>query len=87
MERAARRVLVILGALLYVASGWLYLGAGLVVPAMVAPLLWAIWLTGAWFIGRAVRRWSLWTLAGAPSAVAFWAGFVSIGEWLFGWTA
>ena len=80
-------MLVILGVLLYVVSGWLYLAAGLLVPAMVAPLLWAIWLAGAWLLGRQVRQWSLWTLAWAPAAVLFWAAFISVGGWLFGWTA
>ena len=87
MQQVAKRTLVILGALLYLGTGWLYLGAGLLVPAMVTPLLWAIWLAGVWLIGRQVREWSLWTLAGAPAAVLIWIGFISIGDWLFGWTA
>ncbi len=87
MRTALTRAGVVFGLLAYLASGWLYLGAGLVVPGAVAPLLWAVWLAGMWAVGRLVRHRSLWTLAAGPAAVLFWIGFVSLGEWLFGWTA
>ncbi len=87
MHQKAQRTLVILGALLYVGSGWLYAAAGLLIPWAVVPVLWAVWLGGMWAVGRLVRAWSPWTLAAGPIAVLFWMAFVSLGEWIFGWTA
>lgn len=87
MRDVLSRAAVVIGLLGYLASGWLYLGAGLVVPVGAVPFLWAIWLAGVWVVGRLVRQRSPWTLATGPAAVLVWAGFVSLGEWLFGWTA
>ncbi len=75
------------GLLGYLASGILYLGAGLVMPFGMVPLMWAIWLAGAWAAARVAKERSLWVLASGPAAVLLWMGIASVGEWLFGWTA
>lgn len=81
-----QRVGVILGVVVYVATGFLYLTSGLVVPGWPLVVLWLIWLVGMWYVARLVARWSWWTLATGPAAVLFWVTYLSAGEAWFGWT-
>jgi hypothetical protein len=83
----ARRVLVGLGLLGYLATGLVYLAAGLVVPGPWYFLLVALWLVGLWFVAVHTARWSWWVVAAGPAALFFWWAYVSLGEWLLGWTA
>ncbi len=80
-----QRVAVIVGLLLFVATGFLYLTSGLVVPMPWLGILWAIWLVGMWASARLTARWSWWIFAAAPAALLFWFAYVSLGEVLFGW--
>lgn len=82
-----RRVLVALGLLAYIATGFLYLVSGLVVPLGWLVLLLAIWLAGLWITTLQVARWSWWALAGAPIALVVWWAYVTLGGALLGWTA
>lgn len=82
-----RRVVVIAGLLAYLATGFLYLTSGLVVPGWGLIVLWAVWLAAMWLVARLVARWSWWVLAAAPAALVFWWLYLLVGESLFGWTA
>lgn len=82
-----RKTAVILGVVLFVATGFFYLTSGLVVPLPGLAVLWAVWLRGAWAVARLVARWSWWVLAAAPAAALFWVAFLWFGETVFGWRA
>lgn len=75
------------GLIGYLASGILFFTAGIVVPFAMVPLMWAIWLAGVWGVVQVARMRSLWVLASGPLAVLVWFTVVSVGGWLFGWTA
>lgn len=81
----AQRVLVIVGLLIYLATGFIYLTSGLVVPGLALFLLWFVWLVGIGVVARMVARWSLWVLAAGPVAMVFWWLYLMVGEALFGW--
>lgn len=76
-----------LGAVAYGASGALYLVSGLVVPFPWLVGLWVVWLAGLVGVAVLALRRPVWSLVGLPAAVAFWYLYVSVGEWLLGWTA
>lgn len=82
-----RRVGVILGLVAYLASGFLYLTSGLVVPGFALVVLWLVWLGGMWWVARMVAVWSWWVLAAGPAALTFWLLYLWFGERVFGWTA
>lgn len=82
-----RRVVIALGLIAYIATGFLYLVSGLVVPLGWLILLLAIWLAGLWLTTLQVARWSWWALAGAPVALVVWWVYVTLGGALLGWTA
>lgn len=84
---AGRRALVILGLLGYIATGFLYLISGLVIPIGFLILLLAFWLVGLWITATYVARWSWWVLASGPLALVFWWGYVTLGDVFLGWTA
>lgn len=81
-----RRVGVVLGLVAFLATGFLYLTSGLVVPGGGLIVLWLVWLAGMWGVARMVTGWSLWVLAAAPAALAFWGAYLWFGETVFGWT-
>lgn len=83
----SRRVAVVLGLAAYLATGFLYLTSGLVVPGGALVVLWVVWLVGVWAVARLMVGWSWWVLAAAPAAVAFWWAYLLAGEGLLGWTA
>jgi hypothetical protein len=76
-----------MGVVGYLMSGILYFTSGIVVPFGVVPLMWAIWMAGVWGVVQVARMRSLWVLASGPAAVLLWYLIVSLGGWLFGWTA
>ncbi len=78
---------VILGLVAFLATGFLYLTSGLVVPGVGLLVLWLAWLAGMWWVARKVADWSWWVLAAAPAALAFWWLHLWFGEAVFGWTA
>lgn len=77
----------ILGIVLYVPSAYLYLAAGLMVPGIGLLVLWACWIVGLVLVVKTARSRPALSLIGLPAAVAFWAGYVSAGSAIFGWTA
>ena len=76
----------VLGFVLLVPVGLLYLASGLVVPQ---PWLTALWAVGAGVVAYAVRnrRRPGLVLAAPVVAVLVWVGAVSLGEALLDWTA
>ena len=82
-----RRVAVIVGLLAFLASGFIYVTSGLVVPHPWLVLLWVIWLIGMAVVARLTARWSWWVLAAAPAAMAFWFIYLMAGEAFLGWRA
>lgn len=82
-----RMIAVILGVLLYVAAGFFYFAAGLIIPGVGLLILWALWIVGLIFTFRLARRWSWWTLAAGPAALLFLAAYAAVGAELFDWTA
>ena len=77
----------ILGIVLYLATGFLYLAGGLVVPAPWLLLLWAIWVAGLYLLVIVFRSRRVWTPLVAVGAAVFWWLFLTIGENVFDWTA
>jgi len=77
----------VIGMVLYVVVGWLYLGSGLVVDSPWYVLLWAVWIAGLFVLGRVFKRRPVWTPVVPVAALALWVAFVQLGSWLFGWTA
>jgi hypothetical protein len=71
---------------LYLAAGFPFLAAGLVVPFPWLILLWLVYLAGLIWAVTMLRRRPLLVLLFAPAAVAFWFLFVSAGERFLGWT-
>lgn len=77
----------VIGMVLYVIVGWLYLGSGLVMPSPWFYLMWVVWLAGLWVIARVFKRSPAWTLAVPAGAAAFWFLVLMLGDALLGWTA
>jgi hypothetical protein len=77
----------VIGALLYLAVGWIYLGSGLVMPYPWVYGMWAIWIAGLFVLIRVFERSQMWTSAVPIVAVVIWVVLVQLGSWLFGWTA
>ena len=72
---------------LYLATGFLYLTSGLVVPFPWLIILWLIWLAGIYLLVKNYQTRRAWTPLLAVLALAFWWLYISMGETLFGWTA
>lgn len=77
----------IVGLLLYVAAGYVYMVSGLAVPIPWLVVLWLVWAGGLVILVRVWRRRRAWTPVVALAAFAFWAAYLSAGSALFGWTA
>ena len=83
-----RNVLVVLGVVAYLAvGGFPYLFSGLLAPPAGVAFLMVGWALGLVATLLLARRRSLWVLAAAPLAIAFWCATLTAGEYLFGWTA
>lgn len=74
------------GYLLLLPVGFFYLASGLVVPTLMIPVMWIIWLA---FVGVAIwQRSRPWVVLATPFAAALaWAAIVSAGDAFLGWTA
>ncbi len=84
----ARRILGLVGLVLYVATGvFPYAASGLVAPLWGIAVLYVGWLLGLWLTIRLYQRRSAWALAMPIAALAFWWVVLTIGESVFGWTA
>jgi len=77
----------VLGLVLYLATGFLYISSGLVVPGVWLILIWVIWLAGIYLLVRVFQTARAWTPLVAVGAVAFWWIYVSLGEYFLDWTA
>ena len=82
----AGTVATVVGFLLLVPVGILYLVSGLVVPLPWTALLWVLGLAFAAYAVVSRRRPGV-VLAVPVVAVVAWVAIVSAGEALFGWTA
>lgn len=80
-------VLGVIGLTLYLATGFLYLTSGLVVPFPWLIALWLIWVTGIYPLVRTFQRRRAWTPLVALAAVAFWWIYLALGGALLDWTA
>ncbi|HJQ77722.1 MAG TPA: hypothetical protein VJ948_10755 [Acidimicrobiia bacterium] len=83
----AATVIGVLGLVLYLATGFLYLTSGLVVPFPWLMILWLVWLAGIYPLVRIFQRRRAWTPLLAVAALAFWWIYLALGESLLGWTA
>jgi hypothetical protein len=81
------RVAAAVGIVAHVATVFLYLASGLVAPLAGILFLfagWALLLYGAVRL-RTTRQWLV--LATPVASIAFWAGVLTFGDWVLGWTA
>lgn len=87
MSEVLKTAVGVVGALLYLLTGWLYLASGLVVPQPWYWLFVAAWLGGWWVIVRVFRDRRMLTPLVAVAAIVLWVVVVQLGGWLLGWTA
>lgn len=85
--KSSERALGVLGIVMYLAAGFLYLAAGLVVPGPWYVVMWAVWITGWVMVARVYKTRRPWTPAVAVVAVGVWVLIVGLGGLLLGWTA
>ncbi|MDH3538687.1 MAG: hypothetical protein OEP52_01720 [Acidimicrobiia bacterium] len=76
-----------IGILLYLLVGILYLGSGLVMPYPWAFGMWVLWIGGLIMLIRVFQDHRAWTPLGPVGAVILWVVIVQLGAWLFNWTA
>jgi hypothetical protein len=77
----------VVGIVLYVATGFVYVTSGLVVPAPWLFPLWGIWLVGLYLLIRVFRNRRAWTPLVAVGAAAVWWLYVTLGGLILDWTA
>jgi hypothetical protein len=80
-------VLGLVGILLYLLVGVLYLGSGLVMPYPWVFGMWALWIGGLIVLLRLFQGSRPWTPLVAAGALILWVVIVQLGSWLFNWTA
>ncbi len=76
-----------LGAVLFVATGFFYLAAGLLAPLWAVAVLWVVWIALGILL---VRRWrgSLQGIMLIPAAaILFWLAVMWLGDKFLDWTA
>ena len=77
----------VVGIVLYLLVGFVYLTSGLVVPYPWLLVLWGLWVAGLYLLFIVFRERRVWTPAVAAGAAAVWWIFLAVGESLLGWTA
>ena len=77
----------VVGIVLYVATGFVYLTSGLVVPAPWLFPLWGVWLVGLYVLIRVFGNRREWTPLVAVAAAAVWWLYVTLGGLFLDWTA
>ena len=77
----------VIGIVLYLAVGFIFLVSGLVVPMPWLAVLWAVWAGGCYPLIRVFQTRRAWTPLVAVAAGLFWWGYLSLGSALFDWTA
>jgi hypothetical protein len=87
VRETAATVSGIIGIVLYVAVGFVYLTSGLVVPYPWLLVLWAVWAAGIYALVTVFRARRVWTPAVPLAAALFWWVFLTVGENMLGWTA
>lgn len=80
-------VLGVVGFLLYLLVGVLYVASGLVMPYPWVFGMWALWIGGFIVLYRTFQDSRLWTPVVAVGALILWVVIVQLGSWLFDWTA
>lgn len=81
-------VLAVSGVVAYLLVGAVpYAVSGLVVPGAALVVLLSLWTAGLGGLFVVVRSKPRLTPLAPVAALVFWLAFVSIGSWLFGWTA
>ena len=86
-NQTAATITGVIGIILYVAIGLVYLTSGLVVPYPWLLVLWGVWVAGIYALVTVFRERRVWTPLVAVGAAAFWWVFLTVGENLLGWTA
>lgn len=82
----AATALGVLGIVLYLGVGFIFLTSGLVVPFPWLAVLWAIWIVGVYPLVKTFQSRRAWTPLIPLAAIAFWWVYLSMGEALLGWT-
>jgi hypothetical protein len=77
----------VVGIVLYLMVGFVYLTSGLVVPYPWLLVLWGLWVAGLYLLYVVFKERRAWTPAVAVGAAAVWWIFLAVGESLLGWTA
>jgi len=77
----------VVGIVLYLLLGVLYLGSGLVMPYPWVFGMWALWIAGSVVLARVFSGRRPWTPAVPVAGLGAWVIIVLAGEQLFGWTA
>ena len=77
----------VVGMVLYLIVGLLYLASGLVVDYPWVFGMWALWLAGLFALILVFKRAPAWTPAVPAAGLALWVLIVQLGSWLFGWSA
>ncbi len=80
-------VLGVVGIVLYLGVGWVYLASGLVVPFPWVIGMWAVWVAGLPLLRRMFTTRPVWAWTVAAGAAVAWVLIVMAGGALFGWTA
>ena len=83
----SRRLLLALAIALHLATGILYLAAGLVAPLWAVLLLWGAWLGLLWSLVRLWRQHAVLALLVPPASLGLFLGVISAGEAWLGWVA
>jgi hypothetical protein len=88
LEARRRDWPVAVGVILYLLTGLFpYALSSLLVPPIGLLGLWALWVVGL-VVTFSLRRWSRWLpMLGAPLSLLVWAGYLTLGDVLLGWTA
>lgn len=77
----------VVGIVLYLLVGFLYLVSGLVVPPPWLVLLWLIWLGGVYPLVLIFQRNRVWAPTVALAALVVWFVYLTVGDVLLDWTA
>jgi hypothetical protein len=85
IQPLTRRLLLVLAVALHLATGFLYLAAGLVAPLWAVLLLWAAWLGLLWVLVRLWRQHAVLALLVPPASLGLLFGVISAGEAVLGW--
>jgi hypothetical protein len=77
----------VLAGIAHLVPGFFIVVSGLVAPFWAIFFMLVVWIALGIALVRMMRRGSWWTPVVPVAAMAFWFGFITLGERLLGWTA